>query len=481
METSLYYQMMQMLEGLKRPEGVLYLSLALVLAAVTLGVRSLRWFLTAMLLYICTFGVSTFTGRTLATPLQQIRLYGRGSCAFLLFLLLIPTLRSHRGWRMHVLPASLVLYYVFQLAMSGRFLYGGDFVRGYFGVLSFSLAFATLAYGVSRWLQGPGEADAAVKAIAGGAMLFCLGCLYQYFINPGEVVWGGRFQGTTGNANHAAVVLGVGIPPGLYIFIRSRARHLLAGERSQSDPWLIRFTSALLTSLLVVMLVWTGSRSGAIVALFGIILLFRFRLGKLAMVLMICGVAVFTLIKLLDEVGISSIATRLLELKDTRSENWKTMFGTFIDSPFIGKEASESVGSENSFLLVAARTGLVGLIPFTCAIGLIIYGLVRLQRVRRYLGDQQLLADLVTAGILSILLGAMFEGYLFATYSFPLFALFIYVGLMVYLRDYAHAMQYYQQQAQQGYFDEHDAAYEDLPAESEGGYEPALSHDPYRA
>ena len=82
MDNTLYWQMMQMLEGLKRPEGVLYMGLVLVLAALTIGVRSMHWILMALLLYICTFGVSGWTGLTLASPLQQLRLYGRGTCRF---------------------------------------------------------------------------------------------------------------------------------------------------------------------------------------------------------------------------------------------------------------------------------------------------------------------------------------------------------------------------------------------------------------
>ena len=169
---------------------------------------------------------------------------------------------------------------------------------------------------------------------------------------------------------------------------------------------------------------------------FGVILLFRFRLGKLAVALVICSVLVFTLIRLLDEVGITTIATRLLDTTDTRSQSWASMFRTFLESPLVGKDASETAGSENSFLLIAARTGLLGLIPFLTGAVLVLIGLLRLQRMRRYLGEHQLLADLVTAGTLSVFLGAMFEGYLFATYSFPTFVLYMYIALLVYLLDY---------------------------------------------
>ena len=87
----------------------------------------------------------------------------------------------------------------------------------------------------------------------------------------------------------------------------------------------------------------------------------------------------------------------------------------------IGTNAAEARMSENSYLLIAARSGIIGMIPFLGAMVSIIMGVVKLQRVRRYLSDDIFLPDLVTAGIVSLALGGMFEGYLFGTYNFPVF------------------------------------------------------------
>jgi O-antigen ligase len=465
MDNTLYYQMMQMLEGLQRPEGALYIAGALALATMTIGLRWMRWVLLAWLCYVCTFGLSTLAGLNLATPLQQIRTYGRGLCAFMLFLMVIPSIRSHRGWRRHVIPAGLILYFVFQLVSSLRTLYGGDFVRGYFSVLSYSLIFFTLAFGLSRWLQGPKDADAAIKTITAAGLLFCVGCLYQYAINPGQIVHSGRLQGTTGNANHAGALLAVVIPPAIYVFIRARAKDATALLGTASNPWVIRLAAIATASLAGVMLVWTGSRTAAVIAIFGVLLLLRFRLGKFVLVGMVCSVLVLFILSMLESANISTIATRFLDTRNTRTEPWKSLFNTFLESPLIGKEAKDVFGSENSYLLVASRTGVVGLIPFLAGIGLTVANLVRLHRIRRYLGDQILLADLCLAGIMAVLLGGVFEGFLFATFSFPLFVFYIYACITQYLLDYGRMriqqqqMQYHQSQQpmdEEGYDEEYD-------------------------
>jgi len=429
MNMTLDYQLRQMLEGLQHPGGMMALAVLCFVAVLLAAIRSMRWVGVAITLYVCTFGISGLTGFHLAWPLQDLREYGRGLCAFMLVVLLIPTIRSNRGWRFHIMSTALVFYFIFELVISMRTLYAGDFTRGYFGAISYVLIILTFGLGLARWLQDEQDVRALLRAVAAGGGLFVIGSLYQYFINPADIVWGNRLLGTTGNANHAALVLASSIPPACYMFLRTGGR----------TAW--RLGYAILIAALSVCLVWTGSRTGGLVALLGIVLLFRFRLGKLAVALAICGVLVFTMIKVLDETGISTIASRFLDIHDTRSEAWGHMIDMFKANPVIGAEAADVMVSENSYLLIASRTGMVGLIPFTISVVAVIVGLIKLQRIKPFLREHVLLADLVTAGIVSIAVGGMFEGYLFATYSFPLFTLFIYANLMLFLFDYARANQ----------------------------------------
>src|SRR5690348_14812399 len=104
---ALQYQILQMLQGLQTPEGILGIAVLLMMAIMTVGVTWMRWVVLAVLLYVCTFGVSYWTGLNLAFPLQQIRTFGRGICGMMLILLMIPTIRSSRGWRRHILSGGM--------------------------------------------------------------------------------------------------------------------------------------------------------------------------------------------------------------------------------------------------------------------------------------------------------------------------------------------------------------------------------------
>ncbi|HEX8523534.1 MAG TPA: O-antigen ligase family protein [Tepidisphaeraceae bacterium] len=455
--SNLQYQMLQMLEGLQRPEGILCIFLFLLMGVMTVALQWMRWVLLALMLWVCTFGISMWTGSNFAFPLQQIRSFGRGICGVLLVMLLIPTLRSNRGWRSHLILGGLLGFFGFQMVSILRILFAGDFARGYFGVITYSLTLITLGVGMSRWLQRPEHAIAGIRALAAGAALFCTGSLYQWLVNPGQAVWAGRFIGTTGNANHTAMVLGVAIPPIVYLFLRSGSSLIMRG------------LTAALAATCVLLLLWTGSRTGFVTALFGLVLLFRLRLGKLTVAIVCCGVFAFIGLTLLDQAGIVSIAGRLLSFDDTRSVVWASMFEQFKSSPLLGVNQEQAAFSENSYLLVLARTGILGACPFIVACVLMVAAMVRLQRLRPYLGEHVLLADLTTAGLCAIAVGGMFEGYLYATYSYPLFAVWIYGAIMLFLIDYGRAMAYQMQYAPQ----EWEAQW------AEGQYEEQPAHGQY--
>src|ERR1051326_4218498 len=206
--TSLEVQIQVMFRALARPEGLVLITALAVLTVLAFVVPVTRWFLVAMALYVGTFGYTGDIGSQLAFHLQEFRTYGRALCAAMLILMMIPTLRSSRGWRMRALPFALVFYSIFQLIVSVRQLIGGDVARGYFGTLCYLLIIGTFGLGLNRWLQTPRDAIAAVWAVVLGGALFIISTAYQWRVNPAEVVEGIRLLGLTGNPQHAATLLG---------------------------------------------------------------------------------------------------------------------------------------------------------------------------------------------------------------------------------------------------------------------------------
>jgi hypothetical protein len=94
---------------------------------------------------------------------------------------------------------------------------------------------------------------------------------------------------------------------------------------------------------------------------------------------------------------------------------------------------------ENSYLAAASRYGTVGILPLLAAMGLCIVELIRLNANKRYLREDAMLVDLVTGCMIAIAIGACFEGYLLASFSFPTYCMLAYMALIGALRDVATA------------------------------------------
>src|SRR3954466_5984180 len=68
---------------------------------------------------------------------------------------------------------------------------------------------------------------------------------------------------------------------------------------------------------------------------------------------------------------------RALSTENTRLDAWESMWTSFSENLLLGA-GSQVIGSENSLLLILARTGLVGGIPFMLSCSLMIYEAYRL-------------------------------------------------------------------------------------------------------
>ena len=79
---------------------------------------------------------------------------------------------------------------------------------------------------------------------------------------------------------------------------------------------------------------------------------------------------------------------------------------------------------------VAAYMGIYGLIPLAAFIGSTIWALVKLFRVRQLLGEEKAFADMAIGGVVALLIGAVFEGYFLGTLTFPVFAIYLYLGFV---------------------------------------------------
>ena len=420
-------QFQRLFEFLATPVG-LFIAVVLfaVFPALAVSKRG-RWILISLLLFFSPLMVpgTAFAGYVPAiTPFQQFRTYGRPMCGIILVLLLIPTIHSQRGWRQRIIIFPTVAFFLFEILFSARNIAGGAAFRGAIAFGVFFLIFAVMAIGIPRWLQDLSDVRALVRAVGLSGIMMVICTMIQLAANRSAATAANRLIGLTANAQQMALVTSVTLIPVAFLML----------WKDETKRW--RIAWALTAASLLILLAWTGSRTGTLVAATGLLILFRrhigrfFSFGVLSAILILFGLALFG-------IDISEPTSRLFRTDDTRTGVWRRMFEDFMANPMMGIPAEEASGSENSFLLVAARTGIVGLLPLLVVLGGCAVAAFSLHRSRRVLREQSLLVDLTLGGLASLFLGAMFEGYLMGTLTHQVFMIYLYLALLGYLLDAA--------------------------------------------
>jgi hypothetical protein len=428
--TSAGGELQSLIQLLQTPFGITVLVLLFLASIAAIVMPRMRWVLLALLFWTGMFGYSGADFQPyniLMYPLDQIRVYSRTLVAGLTLTLIIPSLISGRGWRMRLISPVAVLFLVFQLLFCVREIFAGDTVRGPTAIVVFSITFVVLCIGLPRWLQSMDDVHNAIRSLAWAAGLFCICTLAQTLENRNAILMAGRMIGTTGNPQTAALILGSGLAPLCYMVAR------------RSEAFYERILYGALAALNALFLVWTGSRTGVIIALIGLIVTFRYRLHRLFIV-GLCSAAFFLI--LLNIFADSTVINQhIWSFDDTRSPVWMSQLDQYLRNPLMGT-LTEGQGwgyGENSYLAAAARYGTLGILPLLAAVAVCVIGILQLNGNKRYLRQDALLVDLISGCLLAVGIGAWFEGYLLASFSFPTYCLLIYLALMNALRDIATA------------------------------------------
>jgi hypothetical protein len=429
-DTSVAAQLQSLAQFITSPLGMVAMAMLLLAAIAAVTMPRMRWLLLALLFWASTFG---YTGadfqeyNNLISPLELIRRYSRTIVAALTLTLIIPAFTSARGWRQRLISPVAVLFLLFELLFCMREMFNGDMERGPVAMVVFIITFVVLCIGLPRWIQTVDDVHSAVGSIALGASLFCLCTFAQAVVNRGAIVLNDRMIGTTGNPQTAALILGSGLAPLCYLVAR------------RSQPLLMRVVYGGMAALNAIFLCWTGSRTGLIIAVVGLVITFRYRLHRLFL-LSVCTAA-FVAILLFNFSDSTVIGDHLISTEDTRSAIWTAQLQDYTSHLFFGNLSEGLVWGygENSYLGAASRYGTVGILPLVIAMGLCIIEIVRLNANKRYLQEEAMLVDLVTGCLIACAIGAWFEGYLLASFSFPTYCLLVYFALISALRDVATA------------------------------------------
>ena len=257
----------QLIGFLLTPTGIVGVGAGLLMLVKATTSRPTAW----LLFSFCCFAASLniVNDRFIKTPqllfpLQQIRAYGRPLSIVLLILLVLLALQTQGSWRRWVLPKPIkYLMFVQFVIMSKTLIYGSQ-EFALISAITFGGIVFMLQRGPGQWLQNDDNFFLSVKSIAVVGLIFVVANTYQYVINPHAVTFvHNRFLGTTGNPQHAAVLLAATIPCLMFLI--------------QGHPrWnYTKFLWAVVLSIVMYFLLLTGSRTGLLMGIVSILLFYR--------------------------------------------------------------------------------------------------------------------------------------------------------------------------------------------------------------
>lgn len=425
----------QFLDLALSPVGLIGTVAGLSVVIQALRFRTLAW----ILFSLCCFCASLAKFRDefilepppLVFPLQQLREFGRPITIILLGMLLLITFAKRHSWRRQVLASPIKYLVLVQLAVLIKMLSGGDLLFAVLAGTVFALVVYVVIAGPAQWVYNDQSFQYGVGSIALVGLIFIGLNGYQAMIDIYPITFShGRLLGTTGNSQHAAVLLSATIPCFLF---------LIENERKNT----LRLLKLIVLSLVGIALVMTGSRTGMCMA-FTTILFFYRNKGKsfLTTAFLLILISALALMLIGQDGAIlgadqTRVSARLLSTENTRQLVWKAMWRAFSENPLFGLPVrGERLGyGESSWLAAGAGLGLVGFLP------LLLFGIEclkvmkQLATVGRVQPQYSAHCNAVTSGLGCLLVGSFFEPFLLGNLSFALFALLTYLSLGQYLLE----------------------------------------------
>ncbi len=250
-------------------------------------------------------------------------------------------------------------------------------------------------------VRSTGSFRGPMRAVGWIGLVWTLGVILQLTVNRAGLTLGqgGRFRGLLGNPQHAGVYLAMTLTVCAWLIVNEERR-----------AW--RVLWAIVGAACGLMIVWTGSRTSALMGLIGLASVFYSRLGRLILLAPVIGVVILGGLQLLESFGINLTADRLVSTDNTRAGAWTRMIESASENPIMGNGTAFAGSSENSLMLATASygigSGLLMLALYLAMLGMMFkYLLLRWQLGSKERG----LGDTCAGLLLAYFVGSNFEGY----------------------------------------------------------------------
>lgn len=229
----------------------------------------------------------------------------------------------------------------------------------------------------------------------------------QFVLNRNFVIMGSenRFAGLTGNPQHVATYLAPVAIISIWLVLNDTARKY-------------RWFFIVASGFFLLMLAWSGSRTGALMFVVGLTAVLYARLGRAVFILPVLGGALYGLVQGAVALGVDLGLQRLVSTANTRDIVFQTLLADGLSSPLLGVGIRETRGSENSYLLGFAAYGIGMVFVVLLLLFVSVVVCVKVFSARSQLeGWKKRMCDLILGFNAMFFIGAFFEGFLMARVS----------------------------------------------------------------
>ncbi|MEC9373378.1 MAG: O-antigen ligase family protein [Planctomycetota bacterium] len=359
----------------------------------------------ALLIFFATIGLALdYWGRPVRTWMSPIQInrswiyLGMGALLAVICVLSLPKLKF-RAFPMQALMLLIIGMYAGVL----RILHEGPVD----GVQTAALAFGTIVpftLIVASTLDEWEDMTRGLRLIMWANIIWIGAVAVQFFISPKQLMLGqgSRFMGMTANPQHASVILAVTAVVALWLLLNDQKYRYKA-------MW------AVLLGANLILLAWTGSRTGMAMMVIGATAVLYSRVGRAILFLPAAAIVAAILMQFLAAAGIGMELERFTSTENNRAGVWRTLIAAGMRNPIIGVGTGDAQESESSYLLAFAAYG-VGMVLLVLGLMAVSgWQMLRLWRVRgRVPRSHRTMVDLIIGYNAMFFAGAIFEGYIMA-------------------------------------------------------------------
>ena len=454
----------QLISFISTPLGIIGIAIGLLMVVKASRDRPTGWLLFSLCCFASSLNIFvdpwTKVTPALIFPLQQIRSFGRPLAIVLLILLVFLALQTQSNWRQRTLPKAIEYLITVQFVIFAKMMIYSDREFALISALTFGGIVFVFKMGLGRWMQNDENFHLAVKSIAVAGFIFVVANGFQFLINRYPITFvQGRFMGTTGNPQHAGVLLAATVPC-LMFMIQNLPRWNFA-----------KFLWVATLMVTIYFLVLTGSRTGLLMGGISILLFYRNNGGAWVKVLLFLAIAAALIVPFLGADSLSSSSTgldakvsdRFTSTNNTRADVWDGLLTTFSENIVFGAplEYGNRLGyAENSWLSAGATLGLFGFIPMM----MVGWESVKMIWKLNQLGNRDsyyfFQSSTVIAGLGSMLVGSCFEAYLLGNITFSLLAFLTYLMMGGYLLEVDRVRTHYARAEAEAEFADRSGVYQ---------------------